>query len=55
METRGRQALHDKALTLEKRLEGVEARVRGCEAHAVRADPAAVALRYVCDIYSWKA
>ena len=25
----------------------VETRVRGCEAHAVRADPAAVALRWV--------
>lgn len=45
VETRGKQALHDKAVALERRLEGVEARLCGCEAHAVRADPGAVSLR----------
>ncbi|CBN79016.1 hypothetical protein Esi_0165_0045 [Ectocarpus siliculosus] len=44
-ETRGVQALRDQAMSTEKRLAEVEARVQGCEAHAVRSDPAAVALR----------
>ncbi|CAM9347974.1 unnamed protein product [Ectocarpus sp. 8 AP-2014] len=44
-ETRGVQALRDQAMSTEKRLAEVEARVQECEAHAVRSDPAAVALR----------
>eukprot|EP00752_Nemacystus_decipiens_P010476 g9334.t1 len=39
------EGLREQALTLENRVAEVETRVRGCEAHAVRADPAAVALR----------
>ncbi|CAN0419447.1 unnamed protein product [Ectocarpus sp. 12 AP-2014] len=44
-ETRGVQALRDQGMSTDKRLAEVEARVQGCEAHAVRSDPAAVALR----------
>lgn len=46
---RGRQVLHERAIALEKRMVEVEARVRGCEALAVRADPGAVALRCVSE------
>ncbi|CAN0198957.1 unnamed protein product, partial [Ectocarpus fasciculatus] len=44
-ETGDVQALRDQARSGEKRLAEMEARVKGCEAHAVRSDPAAVALR----------
>ncbi|CAM9683565.1 unnamed protein product [Ectocarpus sp. 13 AM-2016] len=44
-ETRDVQALRDQEVSTEKRLAEVETRVQGCEAHAVRSDPAAVALR----------
>ncbi|CAN0157802.1 unnamed protein product, partial [Pylaiella littoralis] len=39
------QTLRNRALALERRVVEIETRVRGCEAHAVRADPAAFALR----------
>ena len=45
-EARGRQALQDTAVALEKRVVEVETRVRGCEALAVRADnPRSVSTR----------
>lgn len=44
---RGRQALHERAIALEKRIVEVEARMRGCEALVVRADPSAINLKYV--------
>lgn len=44
---RGRQVLHERAMALEKRIVEVEARMRGCEALAVRVDPGAVNLKYV--------
>lgn len=46
MEMRVKQTVKDKARELEKRLDALEMSVRGCEAHAVRADPTVVALRY---------
>lgn len=46
-------ALWNKALSTEKRIAEVGERVRGCEAHAVRADPSAVALRYHILLCYW--
>lgn len=40
-------ALRTRVLAVEKCVAEMDARVRGCEAHAIRADPAAFALRYV--------